>query len=69
MPPDSPRGLWAQPTAQALPLQISLLHHCLLEDYRLQILSKVVSNWDALSIEEPGELASLNNFFCGMHIL
>ena len=35
----------------------------LLEDYRSQILPKVVSNWDALSVQEQGELASLNNFF------
>ena len=41
----------------------------LLEDYRLQILPLVVSNWSTLSVEEQGELASLNNFFCGMHVI
>ena len=41
----------------------------LLEDYRSQILPNVVSNWDALSVQEQGELASLNNFFCGMHVI
>lgn len=35
----------------------------LLEDYRSQILPKVISNWDALYVQEQGELASLNNFF------
>ena len=41
----------------------------LLEDYTSQILPNVVSNWNALSVQEQGELASLNNFFCGMHVI
>ena len=41
----------------------------LLEEYRLQILPLVVSNWSSLSAEEQGELGCLNNFFCGMHVI
>ena len=41
----------------------------LLEDYRSQILPNVVSNWDALSVQEQGELASLNNFFVACMLL
>jgi hypothetical protein len=41
----------------------------LLKIYRRDILPLVVTNWSRLSSEEQGELARLNNFLCGMHIL
>ena len=41
----------------------------LLEDYRAEVLPVVVSNWSALSIEEKVNFTSLNNFFCGMHVV
>ena len=41
----------------------------LLEDYRSQILPTIVSDWDRLSVIEQDHLATLNNFFCGMHVL
>ena len=41
----------------------------LLEDYRRDILPLVISNWDMLSEEEHLHLSSLNNFFCGMHVV
>ena len=34
---------------------------------RLQILPEVVSNWDALSVQEQEEMASLNNFLWHAH--
>ena len=40
-----------------------------LEDYRAEVLPVVVSNWSALSIEEKSNISSLNNFFCGMHVI
>ena len=41
----------------------------LLEDYRSQILPSVIHNWNDLSQAEQDHLSSLNNFFCGMHVL
>ena len=41
----------------------------LLKIYRRDILPLVVTNWSRLLSEEQGELARLNNFLCGMHIL
>ena len=41
----------------------------LLEEYRLEILPDVIDAWDDLSEEEKQQIASLNNFFCGMHLL
>ena len=43
--------------------------NCLLEDYRSEILPTEVSDWDILSAEEQLSLLSLNNFFCGMHLI
>ncbi len=43
--------------------------NCLLEDYRSEILPSVISDWDILSAEEQLNLSSLNNFFCGMHLI
>lgn len=41
----------------------------LLEDYRSEILPSVISDWDTLSVNEQLNLSSLNNFFCGMHVI
>ena len=41
----------------------------LLEDYRSEILPTIISDWKELSVAEQDQLSSLNNFFCGMHIL
>lgn len=43
--------------------------NCLLEDYRSKILPSVISEWDVLSVDEQLNLSSLNNFFCGMHVV
>ena len=41
----------------------------LLEDYRAEILPSMVDNWDKLTTAEQDHFSSLNNFFCGTHIL
>ena len=41
----------------------------LLEGYRNEILPSVVAEWDVLSEGEQTHLSSLNNFFCGMHLV
>ena len=41
----------------------------LLEEYRSSILPDVVQSWNALSCEEQQSMSTLNNFFCGMHVL
>ena len=41
----------------------------LLENYRSQILPSIVSDWDKLSEEARAQLSTLNNFFCGMHLI
>jgi hypothetical protein len=46
-----------------------IVQKSLLEDYRSEILSTIISKWKELSATEQGQLSSLNNFFCGMHVL
>ena len=41
----------------------------LLEDYRLEVLPSIIENWENLSTDERTNLASLNSFFCGMHLV
>ena len=41
----------------------------LLEEYRSQLLLSIVDDWALLSLAEKDHLSSLNNFFCGMHVL
>ena len=43
--------------------------NCLLEDYRSEILPLVISDWDTLSADEQLNFSTLNNFFCGMHVI
>ena len=41
----------------------------LLEDYRLEILPVVIQEWGQLTATEQDHVSTLNNFFCGMHVL
>ena len=41
----------------------------LLEEYRLQVLPIVIDNWVDLNVEEQQSISTLNNFFCGLHLL
>ena len=41
----------------------------LLEEYRTEILPEVETRWSRLSEEEKESLSTLNNFFCGMHLV
>lgn len=41
----------------------------LLESYRLEVLPSVIDNWDELNIDEQQSISTLNNFFCGLHLL
>ena len=41
----------------------------LLESYRSEILPDVISSWNDLSSEEQQQVSSLNNFFCGLHMI
>ena len=41
----------------------------LLEDYQADILPSITQDWDNLSASEQEHMSSLNNFFCGMHVL
>ena len=41
----------------------------LLEGYRLEVLPSVIDNWDKLSVDEQQSITTLNNFFCGLHLL
>ena len=43
--------------------------NCLLEEYRAQILPEVITSWHDFSSEEQQSMSSLNNFFCGLHLL
>ena len=43
--------------------------NCLLEEYRALILPEVITLWHDLSSEEQQSMSSLNNFFCGLHLL
>ena len=41
----------------------------LLEEYRTEILPEIETRWSRLSEEEKESLSTLNNFFCGMHLV
>ena len=41
----------------------------LLEEYCSWILPEVIMSWKELSSEEQHSMSSLNNFFCGLHLL
>ena len=41
----------------------------LLEEYRAKILPEITSLWQDFTSEEQQSMSSLNNFFCGLHLL
>ena len=41
----------------------------LLQSYRLEVLPSVVDNWAELGEDEQQGISTLNNFFCGLHLL
>ena len=41
----------------------------LLEDYRCDILPTVIESWETMTPDEQSSMSTLNNFFCGMHVL
>ncbi|XP_065893139.1 uncharacterized protein [Dysidea avara] len=41
----------------------------LLEGYRLEILPSVIDNWNEMNTDEQQSIGTLNNFFCGLHLL
>ena len=41
----------------------------LLEDYRCDILPSVIESWETMTPDERSSMSTLNNFFCGMHVL
>ena len=41
----------------------------LLEGYRLEILPSVINNWNEMNTDEQQSIGTLNNFFCGLHLL
>lgn len=41
----------------------------LLEEYRANILPEITSSWQDLTSAEQQSMSSLNNFFCGLHLL
>ena len=45
------------------------LFNTILTEYRSQLLPQIVQNYDSLSVQEQTDLKSMNNFFCGLHLL
>jgi len=43
--------------------------NALLEGYRLEVLPSVIDNWAELNVDEQQSISTLNNFFCGLHLL
>lgn len=43
--------------------------HTLLQQYRQEILSQVRDTWSDLTQEEQELCTSMNNFYCGLHLL
>ena len=41
----------------------------LLEDYRRSVLPELVRSWDQMTTDEQTSMATMNNFFCGMHLI
>jgi len=41
----------------------------LLEGYRLEVLPSVIDNWNQMNTNEQQSIGTLNNFFCGLHLL
>ena len=45
------------------------LFNKVLHDFREEILSSVVENWEQLTKIEKQQMTRMNNFFCGLHYL
>jgi len=43
--------------------------NALLEGYRSEILPSVIENWIEMNADEQRSICTLNNFFCGLHLL
>jgi hypothetical protein len=43
--------------------------HTLLQQYRQEILPQVFDTWSDLTQEEQELCTSMNNFYCGLHLL
>ncbi|KAK6196440.1 hypothetical protein SNE40_001665 [Patella caerulea] len=43
--------------------------HDLLKEYREDILPLIYSNWESLTESEQDSYSSMNNFYCGLHLL
>ena len=41
----------------------------LLEDYHTGIFPTIIESWEQMTPKEQGSISTLNNFFCGMHLL
>ena len=41
----------------------------LLEDYRGSVLPELVKSWDQMTLDEQTSMTTMNNFFCGMHLI
>ena len=41
----------------------------LLEEYRAEVLPRVVENWAGLGVDEQASVMHMNNFFCGLHYI
>ena len=40
-----------------------------LEDYCNEILPTIIQSWEQMIPDEQGSISTLNNFFCGMHMV
>ena len=43
--------------------------HTLLKSYRNEILPSIYDSWNELCLEEQESISTMNNFYCGLHIL
>lgn len=43
--------------------------NAILSEYRAEVLSQVVSNWNGMSEDEQQSMSQMYNFFCGMHLI
>ena len=41
----------------------------LLEDYCRDVLPTIIDSWEQMTPDEQSSISSLNNFFCGMHVV
>ena len=41
----------------------------LLEDYRREVLPTIIDSWEQITPDNQSSISSLNNLFCGMHVV